>query len=141
MTLRVSETVIEQIRQQGELAYPAECCGVLAGLPGAIKHVLQLIPMQNRRTDDPHRYLIAPDDLLRTMTELRRSDLEVLGYYHSHPDHPAAPSLFDTEHAWPWYSYVIVQVNQGRALELTVWLLADDRSGMSREALEVFSEV
>jgi proteasome lid subunit RPN8/RPN11 len=141
MTLRVSETIIQQIRHQGELAYPAECCGALAGQPGAIKQVLQLIPMQNRRTDDPHRYLIAPDDLLRTMTELRRSDLEVLGYYHSHPDHPAEPSVFDTEHAWPWYSYVIVQVNQGRALELAVWMLADDRSGMSREALEVFSEV
>jgi proteasome lid subunit RPN8/RPN11 len=141
MTLRVRETIIEQIRQQGELAYPAECCGVLAGHPGEIKHVLQLIPMQNRRTDDPHRYLIAPEDLLRTMTEIRRSDLEVLGYYHSHPDHPAAPSAFDTEHAWPWYSYIIVRVDRGRATELTSWVLENDRSTMSRESLEVFSEV
>jgi proteasome lid subunit RPN8/RPN11 len=141
MTLRVRETIIEQIRQQGELAYPAECCGVLAGQPGEIKHVLQLIPMQNRRTDDPHRYLIAPEDLLRTMTEIRRSDLEVLGYYHSHPDHPAAPSAFDTEHAWPWYSYIIVRVDRGRATELTSWVLENDRSTMSRESLEVFSEV
>ena len=141
MTLRVSERTIEQIRQQGESAYPAECCGVLAGHPGETKHVLQLIPMQNRRTDDPHRYLIAPDDLLRTMTELRRSDLEVLGYYHSHPDHAPSPSAFDTEHAWPWYSYVIVQVNQGRSGEVAAWVLADDRSRWGRESLEVFSEV
>jgi proteasome lid subunit RPN8/RPN11 len=141
MTLRVSETIIEQIRQQGESAYPAECCGALAGHPGEIKHVLQLIPMQNRRTDDPHRYLIAPDDLLRTMTELRRSDLEVLGYYHSHPDHAPTPSAFDTEHAWPWYSYVIVQVNRGRSGEVAAWVLADDRSRMGQELLEVFTEV
>ena len=141
MTLRVRETIIEEIRHQGELAYPAECCGVLAGHPGEIKHVLQLIPMQNRRTDDPHRYLIAPEDLLRTMTEIRRSDLEVLGYYHSHPDHPAAPSAFDTEHAWPWYSYIIVRVDRGRATELTSWVLEDDRSTMRRESLKVFSEV
>jgi proteasome lid subunit RPN8/RPN11 len=141
MTLRVSERMIEQIRQQGEAAYPAECCGVLAGQPGEIKHVLQLIPMQNRRTDDPHRYLIAPEDLLRTMTALRRSDLEVLGYYHSHPDHAPTPSAFDTEHAWPWYSYVIVQVNLGCSGEVAAWVLADDRSRMSPELLEVFTEV
>jgi proteasome lid subunit RPN8/RPN11 len=141
VTLRISESLVEQIRHFGELAYPAECCGVLAGHPGEIKHVLHLVPMQNRRSDDPHRYLIAPEDLLRTMTELRRSDLEVLGYYHSHPDHPAVPSEFDNEHAWPWYSYIIVQVNQGSATELAAWVLPDDRSAMARESLEVFSEV
>jgi proteasome lid subunit RPN8/RPN11 len=141
MTLRLSEGLAEDIRRQGELAYPAECCGVLAGRVQRGKEVLRLVPMANRRTDDPHRYLIAPDDLRRTMAELGRSDLEVVGYYHSHPDHLAVPSAFDTEHAWPWYSYLIVQVAQGRALELTAWVLADDRSGMNREPFEVFSEV
>jgi len=65
----------------------------------------------------------------------------VLGYYHSHPDHLAAPSAFDTEHAWPWYSYIIVRVDRGRAAELASWVLEDDRSAMSSESLEVFSEV
>jgi proteasome lid subunit RPN8/RPN11 len=141
VTLRLSDAMADEIRRHGELAYPAECCGVLAGRAGETKEVVRLVPMSNRRTDDPHRYLIAPDDLRRTISELRRSELEVLGYYHSHPDHPAAPSAFDTEHAWPWYSYIIVRVDRGQAGELASWVLEDDRSAMSRESLEVFSEV
>ena len=133
--------MVDELRRLGEDAYPAECCGVLAGSVGEIKEVARLVPMNNRRTDDPHRYLIAPDDLRRISLELRRSGLEVLGYYHSHPDHPAVPSAFDSEHAWPWYSYIIVQVNDGRAGELTSWILLDDRSSMYRESLDVFSEV
>jgi proteasome lid subunit RPN8/RPN11 len=141
VTLRLSQAIAEQIRRHAELAYPAECCGVLAGRVGEIKDVVRLVPMDNRRIDDPHRYLIAPDDLRRTSSDLRRSELDVVGYYHSHPDHPAAPSAFDAEHAWPWYSYIIVRVDRGHAAELTSWVLEDDRSAMGRESLEVLSEV
>jgi proteasome lid subunit RPN8/RPN11 len=141
VTLRLSDAIAEAIRRQGELAYPAECCGVLAGRAGESKEVVRLIPVDNHRTDDPHRYLIAPDDLRRIVSDLRGSELEVLGYYHSHPDHPSAPSAFDTEHAWPWYSYIIVSVDRGRGAELTSWVLEDDRSAMRPESLEVFSEV
>lgn len=141
MTLRLSASLVEEIRREGERAYPAECCGVLAGYPGEVKEVLKLVPMTNRRTDDPHRYLIAPDDLRRIEAELRSSGLEVLGCYHSHPDHPAAPSAFDTEQAWPWYSYIIVRVDRARATELTSWVLADDRSAMSPESVDALSEV
>ena len=141
MTLRLSASLVDEIRREGERAYPAECCGVLAGYPGDVKEVLKLVPMTNRRTDDPHRYLIAPDDLRRIEAELRSSGLEVLGCYHSHPDHPAAPSAFDTEQAWPWYSYIIVRVDGARAAELTSWVLDDDRSAMSPESVDVLSEV
>ena len=141
MTLRLSASLVDEIRREGERAYPAECCGVLAGYPGDVKEVLKLVPMTNRRTDDPHRYLIAPDDMRRIEAELRSSGLEVLGCYHSHPDHPAAPSAFDTEQAWPWYSYIIVRVDGARAAELTSWVLDDDRSAMSPESVDVLSEV
>jgi proteasome lid subunit RPN8/RPN11 len=141
VTLRLSPGLVDEIRREGERAYPAECCGVLAGRPGEVKEVLKLVPVKNRRTDDPHRYLIAPDDLRRIEGELRSSGLEVLGCYHSHPDHPAAPSAFDTAQAWPWYSYVIVQVDCARAAELTSWVLDDDRSAMSPESVDVLSEV
>jgi proteasome lid subunit RPN8/RPN11 len=114
---------------------------VLAGRVGKSKEVLRQVPVVNRRTDDPRRYLISPDDLLRITDELRRSSLDVLGYYHSHPDHPAAPSEFDSEHAWPWYSYIIVRVDRGRATELTSWVLEEDCLAMRQEPLEVFSEV
>jgi proteasome lid subunit RPN8/RPN11 len=141
VTLRLSQAMTDEIRRQGEVAYPAECCGVVAGTAGEVKDAVRLVAMSNRRTDDPHRYLISPDDLRRTMSELRESGLEVLGYYHSHPDHPAAPSAYDAEHAWPWYSYIIVRVDRGRAAELTSWVLEQDRSALSREPVEVFSEV
>jgi len=141
VTLRLSASLVDEIRREGERAYPAECCGVLAGYPGEVKEVLKLVPVTNRRTDDPHRYLIAPDDLRRIEAEIRPSGLEVLGCYHSHPDHPAAPSAFDTVQAWPWYSYIIVRVDRAGAAELTSWVLDDDRSAMSPESVDVLSEV
>jgi proteasome lid subunit RPN8/RPN11 len=141
VTIQVSDTLLEHIRREGERAYPAECCGVLAGHPGETKVVTRLWPVMNRRTDDPHRYLIPAEDLQRIAGELRSAGLEVLGFYHSHPDHPAAPSIFDTEHAWPWYSYVIVRVERGRAADSASWQLAPDRSAMLPESLEILSEV
>ena len=141
MTLRLSAGLVADIRHEGERAYPAECCGILAGHAGELKEVLQIVPLPNRRTDNPHRYLIAPDDLRRVEVELRHEGHEVLGYYHSHPDHPAVPSAFDTEHAWPWYSYIIVPVVQGRAGQLTSWVLQDDRSSMYTESVRVLTEV
>jgi proteasome lid subunit RPN8/RPN11 len=141
MTVRISGPLVEAIRREGESAYPAECCGVLAGRVGENKEVMKMVAVVNRRTDDPRRYLISPDDLRRITLELRRSDLEVLGYYHSHPDHPAVPSEFDSQNAWPWYSYIIVRVDRGRAGELTSWVLEDDCSAMHQESLEVLSEV
>jgi len=141
VTLRVSEALLGTLHREGERAYPGECCGVLAGQPGEIKQVRRLLPVVNRRADDPHRYLIAPEDLQRVEAEVRQADLEVLGFYHSHPDHPAAPSSFDAEHAWPWYSYLIVRVDRGHAVEATSWQLAGDRSAMLPESLDVFNEV
>jgi proteasome lid subunit RPN8/RPN11 len=142
MTIRMTGALVEEIRREGEQAYPAECCGVLGGrIVGAGKEVSRLVAMVNHRTDDPRRYLITPEDLLRTTEDLKRSALEVLGYYHSHPDHPAAPSEFDSQHAWPWYSYIIVRVERGRAAEVTSWVLEEDCSAMRQESLEVLSEV
>ena len=143
MTLRVSEGLLEEIRRHGEGAYPAECCGALAGRIGATgaKEIVRLAPAVNRRTDDPHRYLIAPDDLRRLEADLRAEGLEIVGYYHSHPDHPAVPSAFDTEHAWPWYSYLIVRVEGGRGREAASWTLDDEQPRMRSESLEVLSEV
>ena len=142
MTLRLSGAVLDEIRRQGEQAYPAECCGLLAGRSGRHgKEVLRLRPVTNRRTDDPRRYLISAEDLRGAARELESSGLEVIGFYHSHPDHPAVPSGFDQEHAWPWYSYLIVQVEGGRSGDIASWVLKDDRSEMRAESLDVFTEV
>jgi proteasome lid subunit RPN8/RPN11 len=66
--------------------------------------------------------------------------LDVVGWYHSHPDHPARPSEYDREHAWPWYSYIIVSVTKGVAGEMTSWRLQDDRAGYEKERIEVRTE-
>ncbi|MEO7985715.1 MAG: M67 family metallopeptidase [Gemmatimonadales bacterium] len=143
MTIRLSESLAGEIRRHGEAAYPAECCGVLAGRIGAgdSKEVVRLEPAVNRRTDDPHRYLIAPEDLRRLEVRLGADGLDIVGYYHSHPDHPAAPSAFDADHAWPWYSYIIVRIDGGRGADLASWVLDDDQPRMHPEPLEVLSEV
>lgn len=142
MTLRVPGPLADEIRRQGVAAYPAECCGALIGrVDGTDKEVVRLAPAVNRRTDDPHRYLIAPDDLRRLERDVRAEKLEIVGYYHSHPDHPAVPSRFDADHAWPWYSYVIVRVDHGRGAELASWTLDDQTPVMQPESLDVFSEV
>ena len=142
MTLRLPGALADEIRRHGEAAYPAECCGALVGrADGAAKDVVRLWPAVNRRTDDPHRYLIAPDDLRRLELEVRAAGQEIVGYYHSHPDHPARPSAFDTEHAWPWYSYLIVRIDRGRGAEMASWVLDDERPLMHPESLDVLSEV
>ncbi len=142
MTLRLPSALADEIRRHGESAYPAECCGALIGrVDGEAKEVLRVAPAVNRRTDDPHRYLIAPDDLRRLEVEVRAASQEIVGYYHSHPDHPARPSAFDTEHAWPWYSYLIVRIDCGRGADLASWVLGDAQPVMHPEPLDVLSEV
>jgi proteasome lid subunit RPN8/RPN11 len=142
MTLRLPGALADEIRRHGEAAYPAECCGAMLGrVEGAAKEVLRLSPAVNRRTDDPHRYLIAPDDLRRLEREVREAGQEIVGYYHSHPDHPARPSAFDAEHAWPWYSYLIVRIDRGRGADMASWVLDDERPLMHPESLDVLSEV
>jgi proteasome lid subunit RPN8/RPN11 len=142
MTLRLSGALADEIRHHGEAAYPAECCGAMVGrVEGAAKDVLRLSPAVNRRTDDPRRYLIAPDDLRQLEREVRGAGQEIVGYYHSHPDHPARPSAFDTEHAWPWYSYLIVRIDRGQGAEMASWVLDDERPLMHPESLDVLSEV
>ena len=96
----------------------------------------------NRRTDDPHRYLIAPDDLRRLEAELEREGVaRSWATITRIPTTRPAPSAFDTEHAWPWYSYLIVRVDHGRAAEAASWVLDDERPLMHPESLEVLSEV
>ena len=141
MTLRLSESMVQAIRSYGERAYPAECCGAIAGRSSPDKEAIRLFPVQNRRTDDPHRYLIAPDDFRALDKEVQEAGWEILGFYHSHPDHPAVPSAYDVAHAWPWYSYVIVRVSAGTAGDLASWVLDEERPRMHPETLVVTSEV
>jgi proteasome lid subunit RPN8/RPN11 len=123
---------LDAIARHGEATYPDECCGILLGreTDGA-RVVARLLQIDNQwdAVERRRRFLIQPDDLLRAERAARRDGLDVLGFYHSHPDAPARPSEFDREHAWPWYTYLIASVEQGRYATLTGWQLKDDRTG------------
>jgi proteasome lid subunit RPN8/RPN11 len=118
--------VASAIRRHGEETFPHECCGALIGRDDG---VVAAVPLPNTTEEGPRRrFLVRPSDY--RMAEQKATELgsELLGFYHSHPDHPARPSQFDLDHAWPNFAYVIVSVMSGAARAMTVWYLQDDRS-------------
>jgi proteasome lid subunit RPN8/RPN11 len=115
-----------QIQAEGAAAYPKECCGILIGRDISGRRIIErLMPGRNTFEADEqyHRFSIDPMLQLRAEKEAEAAGKLVLGFYHSHPDHPARPSEYDREHAWPFYSYVIVAIEKGRAADMTSWLL------------------
>jgi proteasome lid subunit RPN8/RPN11 len=150
--LWINGPIAEQIRAHGAETYPHECCGALLGrdstaVPdisrgkGAVasaREILQLFPLVNRRDDSPrNRFSVTAQDVLEAEKAAREQGLEVVGWYHSHPDHPARPSEYDRDHAWPWYSYIIVSVQNGAPQDMTSWRLNDDRAEFSPEGIEI----
>ena len=136
--LEIAKSLIDEIRQHGARAYPNECCGALIGVAdGDSKTVRALLPLDNRRQGDAARtrFLVTADDFRWAEKEARAQSFDILGFYHSHPDHPARPSDFDREHALPWYSYIIVSVAHGEPQEATCWVLTDDRSRFLSEPM------
>src|SRR6478672_13066465 len=133
---------LEAIGRHGEATFPEECCGFLIGRAsgdgGATTTVVErLIPVANERQDSRHnRYVIEPETVLAAHKEARAAGADVVGYYHSHPDHPSRPSDFDREHAWPGLSYLIVSVRQGRAADARSWRLTDDRDRFDEEMID-----
>jgi proteasome lid subunit RPN8/RPN11 len=118
--------IAQAIRRHGEETYPHECCGALIGRNNAAAAVVAL---PNTTEEGPRRrFLVRPADY--RLAEQRAGELgaDLLGFYHSHPDHPAQPSQFDLDHAWPTFAYVIVSVAAGAAADMTVWWLKDDRT-------------
>jgi proteasome lid subunit RPN8/RPN11 len=126
------------ILRHGESDYPYECCGLLFGhFEGERKIIEEIFPISNAREEESkrNRFLITPDEFSRGEQRAGGNGLDVVGFYHSHPDHPARPSQFDLEHAWPVYSYIIVSIMQGKAALLLSWELLDDRSGFKTEKM------
>jgi len=136
--LVLSEELASRIRAHGVEAYPQECCGALLGTDGEnAREVRELLPLVNRRDDSPrNRFSISPDDFRVAEKAARERGLELIGWYHSHPDHPALPSEYDREHAWPWYSYIVVSIVEREPKQMTSWRLADNRVRFQPEAIE-----
>ena len=152
LRLKMSAEIAQKIREHGAQGYPHECCGALLGreqdgsdvaatsgsVSLAAREILALFPLVNRREDSPHnRFSVTSEDVRDAERAAQEKGLDVVGWYHSHPDHPARPSQYDREHAWPWYSYIIVSVANGKPQEMTSWRLNDDRSDYACEEIAI----
>ena len=121
------------IRQHGAEAYPHECCGALFGRDGVVRASFAL---PNTTEEGPRRrFMVSPLDYREAERQASIAGGELLGFYHSHPDHPARPSQYDLDHAWPFFSYIIVAVRAGVPEDMTSWRLREDRSAFDPEEL------
>jgi proteasome lid subunit RPN8/RPN11 len=127
----------KEIRDHSVRDFPYECCGLLIGHfeTDGRKTVLETYPISNAREESAkrNRFLIRPEELLRGERYAREKKLEVVGFYHSHPDSPAVPSQYDLEHAWPTYSYIIVSVSKEESGDFRSWEQRPDRSRFDEE--------
>jgi proteasome lid subunit RPN8/RPN11 len=132
-----------EIAAHGERDYPYECCGLLLGsfTTDGVKVISEIYPISNAREEQSKRtrFLIRPEELMRGERFAAAKGLDVVGFYHSHPDHPAAPSQYDLEHAWPLYSYIVVSVKAGAAQDLRSWEMQADRSRFNEEEIRKLS--
>ena len=143
MTLFLSKSILDKIHANGSAAYPEEGAGLLLGrVDGDRREVVSILALGNAREDTArhNRYLLTPQDMLRGEQAAARLGLDVIGVFHSHPDHPNRPSEFDREWALPWFSYVITAVHSGRALESRCWQLREDRAEFLEEKILVEEE-
>lgn len=140
MALLLSQAVLEKIHAHGAGAYPEEGAGLLLGRDTAAeREVIEILPLVNSHEDQArhNRYLITAADMLAGEQEAVRLGLDVIGVFHSHPDHPNRPSEFDRDWALPWFSYIITSVNQGQAAASRSWRLSEDRESFHEEELLV----
>lgn len=135
--IRVSEQHITVITSHAEKDYPNECGGLLLGVfeSDGAKKVVDTLPMINTAAADTQhdRVLIDPRDLMLAEREARTRGLDIVGYYHSHPDDEAVPSQFDLDHALPVWSYIIVSVRNRKAVDWHSWEMENDRSKFNKE--------
>ena len=142
MTLRIQKELLEELRQHGEETYPYECCGVMVGKfhQAEDKTVRSVIRCDNTRTDSPqNRYHISPVELIRIQRESGLAGQDIVGFYHSHPDHPAQWSGTDLAEAhWTGCSYVITSVERGKAILTNSFLLlgSEETKHFENEAIE-----
>lgn len=138
LPLVLPERLRRQIESEGATAYPDECCGILIGRDvNGQRLVERLMPGKNvfEAEEQYHRFSIDPRLQMKAEREAEAEGKAVLGFYHSHPDHPARPSEYDREHAWPFYSYVIVAVANGKPADMTSWVLANETNQFAAQTI------
>lgn len=142
MKLEISRQLLDQIHAHGEEACPGEGAGFMLGSAnGDLRVVSAILKLPNAREESArhNRYLLTPQDVLHSEQEAAKLGLDVIGVFHSHPDHPNQPSEFDRDWAMPWFSYMITSVSGGQAAGSRSWRLTDDRDAFIEEEIEVTS--
>ncbi len=140
MKIILSHTIKDELSRHAIEVYPNECCGFLIGRNRNDRRVTNLHRVRNAREDDLHkRFLIDPSDYQKAEKFAEERDLDLLGVYHSHPDHPAEPSEHDRRSALPWFSYIIVSVQNGSVDDLRSWRLDENRSFIA-ESIETVTQ-
>lgn len=140
LTLRIPDSLLEKMKEHALRAFPEECCGFLIGNAAQSKEVSNVVASQNRAPDmRTQRYTVDPLDHVRLDVELESSGKKILGFYHSHPNTSAKPSLHDVENAWPWYSYLIVAVSRDSVLDTASWVLGSTGKCLEPEGLKVLA--
>ncbi|HTR81611.1 MAG TPA: M67 family metallopeptidase [Bacteroidota bacterium] len=134
--LKLSNGTFDAIRAHGERTFPHECCGVLLGsVSGNDRSAVSVYPIENRFDEKEryHRFLITPDDYREAEKAAKVKNLDILGFYHSHPDSPSVASQYDLDHAFPWFSYLIMSIMKSRYHDMHSWIMEDDRSKFVEE--------
>ena len=158
--LKLHSHHLQAIQTHAESTYPEECCGLLLGQrKGDAKTLIEVLATENSWDDEAadafesiegsaelesskrSRFSIAPEVMLKAQKDARDRQLDIIGIFHSHPDHPAVPSEFDRAIAWQQYSYIIVSVQQGKAIDLKSWSLDDEHQFQPEEILTVSSSL
>jgi proteasome lid subunit RPN8/RPN11 len=138
MSLRLSQALLAEIQAHGAQSYPDEGAGFLLGRVDGEDRVgvrIYTAPNVREQAARARRYLLEPHEMLKAEQEAAAAGLDVIGIFHSHPDHPNQPSEFDREWALPWFSYLITSVEKGIATETRSWRLSDDRGQFSEEQI------
>lgn len=135
----IKKNHIEQIKEHAQKDYPYECCGILLGkFKNGEKTVTQVLEISNEKEEENrhNRYLIPSSKILETELYAIKNGLDIVGFYHSHPDHSAIPSAYDVEHALPVYSYLIVSVYDAKAVDFTISVLSENREKFEKELIK-----
>ena len=138
MPLKIGAGDVGNIHDHAKEAYPEECSGVLVGMraEGGMKIVADVWRAENVHEEErSRRFLIDPLVYMKFEEQADERDMEIIGVYHSHPDHPAEPSEYDRDHAWPGWSYIIASVSSDGIEAMRSWVLKDDRSGYDEERI------
>jgi proteasome lid subunit RPN8/RPN11 len=137
LPLKIGAGDVGHIHDHAKEEYPEECAGVLVGMDtGGMKVVVDVWRAENTHEEErSRRFLIEPLKIKEFEERAAERDMDVLGFYHSHPDHPAEPSEYDREHAWPGWSYVIASVSAENVEDMRSWVLKGDRSGYDEEPI------